>query len=588
MRFQTGDTVGDYEVLELLGKGGVGRVYKVRHKVTGRVEALKVLLPDSADDDDQAQRFLREIQVQAGLSHPHIAAVYNAFWHGGQLVMVVEYVDGESLDAVLERGRPPLTEGLRYASEGLAGLHHAHVHGVVHRDIKPANLLVNAHGTVKVTDFGLAKTDRDLRLTDTGAPMGSFYYAAPEQIQGNADARSDVYSMGGTLFELATGQRPFHGSNLLELMQAHLEKPPPQPSQLAPDVPHRLEGIILRALAKDPQYRFADAAEFQQELDAVRAELTTPHLTATVATPVASPPPAATQQPVGRAPRKALWGWFGIAAAALTLIIAGLAFAIIRGIDPEPIDTTLSLSPPEAPPVARLDLDPAEPALVPGEPLASPPTTVPEPMVDTSPPGAPPSPNGDEDKPSPVRRTPPPLPDPAPVEPAGSIEAPVFRPRPAPQRALPENITVALSTPVDSDRSPGAISAKIVVPSSWSGATLLGQVLEADSSGERRGKSRLRFEFFALVDGGQARPIEARIDGFRNSLGKPEVDDAAYKLNHDNGWFRRDARAARTAGATFSGRIGNDGRIRVRAITISGRAPRIRLDPGSEIDLRVR
>ncbi|MEX2301882.1 MAG: WD40 repeat domain-containing serine/threonine protein kinase [Bryobacterales bacterium] len=270
MTIEAGNVVGDYQVLGSLGAGGVGRVYKVRHSITGRIEALKILLPDYAQNEQQAERFLREIKVQANLHHPNIASVHNAFRVGGSLLMVMEFVDGESLDKLIARGRLPLQQALDYASQALSALSYAHGRGVVHRDVKPENMLVTPGGALKVTDFGLAKTVTDIRLTVTGATLGSLYYISPEQVSGGADLdkRADIYSMGAVLYELVTGRRPFEGSQPFHLMQAHVEQPPRPPVELVPSLPPPLNDAILRALQKRPEARFDSAETFQSAVDA--------------------------------------------------------------------------------------------------------------------------------------------------------------------------------------------------------------------------------------------------------------------------------------------------------------------------------
>jgi serine/threonine protein kinase len=275
MSFEIGDTVGAYTILGKLGSGGMGEVFKVEHTITRRVEAMKVLLHGQPAAHDQAQRFLREIQVQAGLSHPNIAAVHNAFWSHDDLVMVMELIEGDSLQKLLEARRVPLPAGLNYASQTLSALSYAHGHGVVHRDVSPANIIVTADGTVKLTDFGLAKAPSDLRLTRSGEVLGSLHYASPEQVQGktDVDARSDIYAMGAVLYELVTGRKPFDADNAFALMLGHVEQPPLPPVEIDPSLPSDLNDIVLTALAKDPAQRFASADQFREALDQVRHAL---------------------------------------------------------------------------------------------------------------------------------------------------------------------------------------------------------------------------------------------------------------------------------------------------------------------------
>src|SRR5579872_4349538 len=181
MSFQIGDTVGTYRIINRLGSGGMGEVYQVEHAVTGRMEAMKVLAADASNTSEQDQRFLREIQLQAALDHPNIAAVHNAFRENGHLVMIMELIEGSSLRSLLERKPLPLAACIDYACQALAALDYAHAHGVVHRDISPANMIVTEDGTLKLTDFGLAKSQHNMRLTETGALLGSLYYTSPEQ-----------------------------------------------------------------------------------------------------------------------------------------------------------------------------------------------------------------------------------------------------------------------------------------------------------------------------------------------------------------------------------------------------------------------
>jgi len=273
MSFQIGDTVGTYRIINRLGSGGMGEVYQVEHAVTGRMEAMKVLATDASNTSDQDQRFLREIQHQAGLDHPNIAAVHNAFRENGHLVMIMELIEGSSLRSLLERAPLPLAACIDYACQALAALDYAHAHGVVHRDISPANMIVTEDGTLKLTDFGLAKSQHNMRLTETGALLGSLYYTSPEQVKGSIsfDIRSDIYSLGAVLYEMTTGSKPFYSENPYTVMLAHVEQKPEPPSAVRPELPRVLDEILLKALEKDPRERFQSAELFRFALEAAQA-----------------------------------------------------------------------------------------------------------------------------------------------------------------------------------------------------------------------------------------------------------------------------------------------------------------------------
>jgi serine/threonine-protein kinase len=269
MIFEAGETVGDYEIAGVLGIGGMGRVYRVRNLLTNRMEAMKVVHSQTADDAGLSERFLREIRVHASLEHPNIAAVRTALRVKDRVVMIMELVEGASLATLIGQGALAVPTALGIAGQVLAALGYSHGRGVVHRDVKPANILVTPEGAVKVTDFGIARAAGDRQLTGTGMAPGSLYYMSPEQIGGALpDARSDLYSLGVTLYETVTGVRPFRGPTDYAIMQAHLTERPKPPAEISAAIPPAVSDAILRAMSKKPEDRFQSAAEFRDGLQA--------------------------------------------------------------------------------------------------------------------------------------------------------------------------------------------------------------------------------------------------------------------------------------------------------------------------------
>jgi len=275
MSFQVGDKVGDYQIIGVLGAGGMGRVYKVKNLISDRIDAMKVLLPDLANESDLADRFLREIKVLASLNHPNIAGLHTAFRLENQLLMIMEFVNGTTLEDKLKNGPFPLNDAIDYVSQVLSALGFAHSHGVIHRDIKPANMMLTPENVIKLMDFGIAKSNTDRKLTTAGTTLGSLYYMPPEQVQGtDLDPRSDLYSVGVSLYEMVTGSRPFKGNSDYDLMVAHLQKVPLPPIDIQPELPKALNDIIMVSLEKDPARRFQSAEAFRFALQSVKGGLT--------------------------------------------------------------------------------------------------------------------------------------------------------------------------------------------------------------------------------------------------------------------------------------------------------------------------
>ena len=272
MAFEIGQRIGDYEVVGKLGAGGLGVVYEVQHLISQRREAMKILLPDQSGAAEMVERFRREVQTLATLSHTNIAALHTAFYHGDQLAMVMELVHGETLRDRSVRAALPLGETLNFITQTLQALVYAHRLGVVHRDIKPSNIMITSAGVVKVLDFGIARTEQASDLTHTGYLVGSLSYMSPEQVRGQkATARSDIYSVGVTLYELLTGGLPITGGSNYEIMLGHMQTVPVAPHLIVAGVPMALSAAVMRALEKNADDRFASADEFLTALQAVDA-----------------------------------------------------------------------------------------------------------------------------------------------------------------------------------------------------------------------------------------------------------------------------------------------------------------------------
>ena len=364
MDLQVGSTIGDYEIVGILGAGGMGKVYKVRNLISDRVEAMKVLLPDLANAPEQADRFLREIKVQASLEHPNIASLHTAVRQDNQLLMLMEFVDGVTLEQRLKQGPLPVEEAVNYICQVLSALEYAHSRGVIHRDIKPANMMLTPAGVVKLMDFGIAKASTDHKLTMTGTTMGSLYYMSPEQIQGAAglDARADLYSVGVSMYELVTGKRPFDGDSQFAIMSAHLEKTPIPPIQLDPRLPQALNDAIVMSVAKAPDARFQTAKAFRNALSNSSAPATL-----AAPAPVAAAVPPATES----RSKRGLWMALG-SVAAVAALVAVIELAPSKGtkaaVHPAPQTTAAPVQPATAEPAATTQAPPPSVSQSPTEP----------------------------------------------------------------------------------------------------------------------------------------------------------------------------------------------------------------------------
>ncbi|HEV8244473.1 MAG TPA: serine/threonine-protein kinase, partial [Polyangiaceae bacterium] len=288
------DTVlsGRYEILGLLGSGGMGRVYRARDRELGEVVALKVLHREYVDSREMVERFRQEVRLARKVTHRNVARTYDIGEHEGEKFLTMELVTGEALSIRLKRGPLKVTDVVSMAREILAGMNAAHAAGIVHRDLKPDNVLLETGGRVVVTDFGIARSDLPGAARTQGGMVGTPAYMAPEQVSGNValDARSDVYAFGAMLFEMLTGQRAWPGDASFAVATARLTQAPPDPRSLRPSLAPRLAAIVLKCLARDREQRYPSSAEVEHALAALTPnELVDAANDALAATPAATP-----------------------------------------------------------------------------------------------------------------------------------------------------------------------------------------------------------------------------------------------------------------------------------------------------------
>jgi serine/threonine protein kinase, bacterial len=344
-----GTPFGRYRLIELLGRGGMGEVWRAHDTSTNRTVAIKLLPPHLAQDDTFVKRFRREAEAAARLNSPHIIPIHTYGEIDGRLYVDMRLIEGRDLQQVLAGGPLEPARAVRIIEGVAKALHAAHKVGLLHRDVKPSNILLDENDFAYLIDFGIARAADETRLTKSGYAIGTFQYIAPERFGTRAeeDARADIYSLACVLYECLTGRPPFAGTTMAGLVAAHLNTPPPRPSATQPNVPAQFDPVISTGMAKDPDNRYATTIEFA---DAAQA---------TIATPVA---PAREPSPLGDARRRA----------------------------PEPARRDDQVPPPRAPapkPVRQLPVKPTQPAT--------------QPAARQRPPGRPPVPQLQSDAPPP-------------------------------------------------------------------------------------------------------------------------------------------------------------------------------------------
>jgi len=257
-----------YKIISLIGGGGMANVYLARDIILERDVAVKVLRLDFSNDDQFIKRFRREAQAATSLNHEHIVSIYDVGEEEGVYYIVMEYVRGSTLKQYIQQHAPlPVEQALGIMDQLTSAIAHAHENGIIHRDIKPQNILLDEHGNVKVTDFGIAVAMSGTTITQTNSVLGSVHYLSPEQARGGiATEKSDIYSLGIVMFELVTGRLPFSGESAVSIVLKHLQAETPSPKAWNPKIPQSVENIILKAMAKDPFYRYPSAREMNEDI----------------------------------------------------------------------------------------------------------------------------------------------------------------------------------------------------------------------------------------------------------------------------------------------------------------------------------
>jgi len=351
--------LGDrYEIHRAIARGGMAQVYLARDRTLDRPVAVKELVPEFATDPSFVERFKREAQSAARLTHPNIVSVYDWGTQDGTYFIVMEYVDGPSLSQLIRRdGALHPRRAAEIAGEVAAALGFAHSQDVVHRDIKPGNVLLTSSGQAKVADFGIARalSSSEGELTQTGSVMGTATYFSPEQAQGlPIDARADLYSLGVVLYEMVTGRPPFTGDTPLAISYKHVQDQPPRPSAVSPGVPVGLEAIILKLLSKQPADRYDNAEALRADLDRFLAGQPTlaEDQLAAVAAAAAVPAAATTVQPVvdpvdddysdDDQPKSRTGLFIGVLVVLLALL-GGLLFWFARGLNAADVEVPATI-----------------------------------------------------------------------------------------------------------------------------------------------------------------------------------------------------------------------------------------------------
>jgi serine/threonine protein kinase len=317
--FDTNQTVGEYRIVDFLGAGGMGEVYRAMHSKIGRVAAVKVLT-QATQSSGFVERFFNEARIQASLQHPNVATLYDFCEVAGQPCIIMEYVDGDTISERIEAYHAPLplSETVYVFEKVCEAIEYVHRHGVIHRDIKSNNIKISAEGKVKLLDFGIAKTQgTQQQLTQVGSVIGTLQYLAPELIRGGtADASGDIWALGVLLYEMVTGRTPFDADTVGDLCDRIGRVQYTPPAQLNPGVPREVAAVIGHCLRKNPQERYRTAGELLADARKLSASVSKPGVSESVSE-------AASEYAEAKAPNRS----FG-----LPLILGGAAFVVVLAV----------------------------------------------------------------------------------------------------------------------------------------------------------------------------------------------------------------------------------------------------------------
>lgn len=424
-----GVKLGSYEIIEPVGEGGMARIYKGFHAELNRYAAIKVVNWGLQEDPEFTERFRREAQAIATLRHPNIVQIYDFGEHSSGYFMAMEFIEGDDLAVQLRQSSVknrllPKNQIIKIIADVAAALDYAHAHHVIHRDVKPSNIMINREGQSILTDFGLVMLPAQASQRTLGNTFGTPHYVAPEQAISSASAvpASDLYSLGVVLYEMATGQLPFDDESPLSVALKHVSDIPTPPTALNPNLPSKVEDVILKALAKNPNERFASAGQMAAALqEAWDTNPTSPALPVTL-------PRAATTPPAKKSVLPA-WLWVGVVAVVGGLV-GGLALTLLPLFQPTPTPTAIAVIPPTLTPTptASSTLAPS-PTLTPAPPTDTPTLTPTSTATGTATPSPTPQSTNTPtplptDTPTPTSTPippPPPPPTPTPEGPGGKI-----------------------------------------------------------------------------------------------------------------------------------------------------------------------